>query len=121
MLRKSPKYITTRLFGVYVLTIVVLVFAHTMYIKDNNLVGMDIIRTTLDNVTNAFDRVEAIANTGGGMIGAVISCAFVKLFDITGTMIVNAVLCVFGLVMLFDINLGNVIKGIIEFFKSRRK
>ena len=119
--RKSPKYISGRLIGVYILVLVILVFAHTMYIKDNNLVGTDIIRVTMNRVSDAFDNAELIAYTGGGMIGACASWAFVKLFDVKGTMIVSGVLLVFGLVLLFDINLANVLSSIVEFFRSRRK
>ena len=119
--RKSPKYISGRLIGVYILVLVILVFAHTMYIKDNNLVGTDIIRVTMNRVSDAFDNAELIAYTGGGMIGACASWAFVKLFDVMGTMIVSGVLLVFGLVLLFDINLANVLSSIVEFFRSKRK
>ncbi len=119
--RKSPKYISVRLIGIYVLILVVLVYAHAMYIKDNDLKGLDIIRVTMERVSDSFDKPELIAHTGGGMIGASVSCLFVKLFDIVGTMVVTGVLALFGLVMIFDINLGDVFSSIIEFFKSRRK
>lgn len=59
--------------------------------------------------------------TGGGIIGALLSAAFVSMFDITGTLIVCGVFFIFGIIMLFDITLSDVFKFLIKPFKKKPK
>ena len=119
--RKSPNYFTSRLIGIYILILVILIFAHISYIKDNSLATKEIINASFNNITQSFENANLIELTGGGMIGALAAVAFVSLFDITGTLIVCAILTVFGSIMLFDINLGELFTNIIDKFKSSKK
>lgn len=118
--RKNPKYFSARLIGVYTLIIVILVFAHIEYIKDNELTKIDILKVTIENITNSFENSNLIEYTGGGMIGALISTLFVSLFDITGTLIVNSILTVFAVVMLFDITFSDCLATLKNWFKKSK-
>ena len=66
----------------------------------------------------ASSDIGEIKATGGGIIGALFSFLFVKLFDTEGTKIVVIVLAFFGVIMLFDLNIVNIFKAIIKPFKN---
>lgn len=119
--RKSPNYFNARLIGVYTIVAAILLLAHLEYVKDNNLMGVDILKTTIDNLVASFNSVSMIRFTGGGIIGGLFATAFVSLFDITGTLIVCAVLTLFGIVMLFDITLIDMLRLITKPFKRKPK
>ena len=119
--RKSPTYMSSRLLGVYILVITLLILAHIKYIKENDLSGAKIIETTVNNVVATFDNFNMVSFTGGGIIGALLTTAFVSLFDITGTFIVCAVFTVFGIIMLFDITLSDVFAFLTKPFKKKPK
>ena len=119
--RKSPTYMSSRLLGVYILVVTLLILAHIKYIKDNDLSGAKIIETTVNNVVATFDNFNMVNFTGGGIIGALLSTAFVSLFDITGTLIVCAVFTLFGIIMLFDITLSDVFAFLTKPFKKKPK
>lgn len=119
--RKSPNYFNARLIGVYTLVITLLLLAHLEYVKANGLTGVDILKTTVNNLVASFDSVALIKHTGGGIIGGLFSTAFVSLFDITGTLIISGVLIMFGIIMLFDITLIDLFKWIGKPFKRNKK
>ena len=104
--RKKPTYVTSRLIGVYIIIVTILIIAHLDYINDNDLKGVQIIEQTVNNVVQTFDNFSMVKYTGGGIIGALLSAAFVSMFDITGTLIVCGVFFIFGIIMLFDITLS---------------
>ena len=119
--RKKPTYVTSRLIGVYIIIVTILIIAHLDYINDNDLKGVQIIEQTINNVVQTFDNFSMVKYTGGGIIGALLSAAFVSMFDITGTLIVCGVFLVFGIIMLFDITLSDVFKFLIKPFKKKPK
>ena len=116
--RGKVNYFSGRLIGVYALVIAILLFSHINYIGDNDIVGKEIITTTMSNVESAFDTGSDM-NTGGGMIGAVLSWGFVSLFSTEGTIIVIVAIVIFGLIMIFDITLSNIGHAIAEVFSKR--
>ena len=116
--RKQPDYFTARLVGIYAIIISLLLFAHINYISSNEIAGSEIFARTFDNITLSFDTPEEIKNTGGGMVGALISWIFVSLFDVEGTSIVLIIIAAFGLIMIFDITLVDIFKSIISPFKK---
>ncbi len=119
--RKSPNYFNARLMGIYAFIIVILMMAHINYIKSNDVIAKDILSKTMDNIVGSFESVTLINYTGGGIVGALISTAFVSLFDITGTYIVGGILLAFGLIMIFNITLADIFKYIIKLFKREKK
>ena len=120
--RKIPKFFSARLTGFYVLILAILIFSHMEYVKSAGLVGKEIFKTTIDNFMAATSDYGS--NIGGGIIGAIFSVAFTKLFDITGTRIVLIVMTIFGFVMLFDISIMdfvNFFKKILKILGIKRK
>lgn len=116
--RGNPKYFTARLIGIYSIIIAILLFSHIKYITNNNLPTSEIFSTTINNIEIAFDNVSQIRNTGGGIIGALFSWALVSLFAVEGATIVIVIISIFGLIMIFDITISDIVKGILRFFKK---
>lgn len=114
--REKPNYFTGRLIGVYSLIFAILLFSHINYITTNDI-KTDIITETYNNIAVAYDTDSEIRNTGGGMLGALFTFAFVPLFDIEGTYIVIIIIASFGLIMLFDLTLSDCISAIFSPFK----
>lgn len=114
--REKPNYFTGRLIGVYSLIFAILLFSHINYITTNNI-KTDIITETYNNIAVAYDTDSEIRNTGGGMLGALFTFAFVPLFDIEGTYIAIIIIASFGLIMLFDLTLSDCISTIFSPFK----
>ncbi len=114
--REKPNYFTGRLIGIYSLIFAILLFSHINYITTNNI-KTDIITETYNNIAVAYDTDSEIRNTGGGMLGALFTFAFVPLFDIEGTYIVIIIIASFGLIMLFDLTLSDCISTIFSPFK----
>jgi len=117
--RKSPNYFTARLIGLYTIIIAILLFSHINYVNNNDLSGLDIFRVTIDNIMASLNNFDLLRDTGGGVFGALFSSLFVTLFDINGTMIVVVVLAIFGIIMLFDITLADILNIIIKPFKHK--
>ena len=116
--RSKPDFFSARLVGVYAIILSLLLFSHINYIKDTNVKGKEIFTTTFDNISASYNAESEIRNTGGGMIGATTSWAFVSLFDVEGTTFVLVIIAGFGLIMLFDITLVDIFKAIISPFKK---
>ena len=127
--RKLPNFFTSKLMGFYILLLVALVASHFKYI--NLYEAGEIITKTLDNYqsriatmgTNAsiFTSGQSNINIGGGILGAGVSFVLANLFGKIGTIVVLVALSVFGIVMLFDVNLSEVFLSIKTKFLARRE
>ncbi|MEG1305925.1 MAG: DNA translocase FtsK [Bacilli bacterium] len=116
--RKSPNYFSARLIGVYTVILSVLIISHLEFIKNTDKTGLEILKITINNIMLSSDNFELLRDTGGGMIGALFSVGFVKLFSFQGTLIVTSILTIFGIIMLFNINIGNIFVAIFKPIKS---
>ena len=116
--RKKPNYFTARLIGIYIVVLAILVLSHITYIKENNLRGLEILRATENNIELAINNIDLIKDTGGGIIGGAFITLFVFLFDVVGTEVCVVVLLIFGIIMLFDVTLSDVLLSIISPFKK---
>jgi len=114
--RGKVNYFSGRLIGVYSLIIALLLFSHINYISGNGISGKEILRNTMDNINLSFDSGSEI-NTGGGMIGALVSWGFVSLFDIEGTIVVMVAIVAFGIIMMFDLTLSDILRVVASPFK----
>ena len=106
--RERPDYFTSKLFGVYIFCIGILVFSHIGYLNETDLKGFEIIKETVDNFLASTVSISNIQ--GGGLIGSIFSCLFVELFDIEGTQIVSWALLIGGFVMFTGISIADSIK-----------
>ena len=127
--REWPKFFTSRLVGIYILAIGVLVFSHLSYVELNDGKSIEIFRETLNNLMNNFNSIMGGRNfvpSGGGIIGCSLAVLFNKLFDHSGTMIVAFVLmitggCLFTGISIIDIIKNSLKKGKDMFPKKKSK
>ena len=126
--RKLPKFFSSKLVGFYIIFAVILVLSHYAFIK-TNITLTTVLTATKDNY---MERIATINGTGpilasgqssisigGGFIGALLSGTLVQLFSLVGTLIVIAISAIFGLVLQFNINLGEILTNIKDFFTSK--
>ena len=106
--RKKVKFYTSKLIGLYIIIIAILMFSHTSYIKDTDLKDMEIINQTVNNFLAA-PKVVSDAE-GGGIIGAGFSLMFLKLVDLNGTLIINVALFVCGIIMFTGLSIIDFLK-----------
>ena len=76
------------------------------------------------NTINVSNSILDTGNTsiaiGGGLIGAIFISGLYLLFAKTGTIIVLIVMAIFGLIMLFDITISDMIEKIKSFVKRNK-
>ena len=111
--REKPDFFTSKLVGVYIFSLALLILFHANYMKNLDLQGFEVVKETVDNLMGAINGVEKIQ--GGGIIGAVLSVLFVKLFTINGTRVVCIVLLICGIVMFTGMSIYEM------FTKSKNK
>lgn len=114
--RKLPNFFDSKLVGVYIIIMVVLVTAHFGFI--NNYQPNDIIDATISNYQSRIGTIsdnssfltsgQKSINIGGGVLGAGCSYVLANLFGKIGTIVVLVAFMVLAIVMLFDVNLGEL-------------
>ena len=114
--REKPEFFTSKLIGLYIIFIGILVLSHIKYIENPDLIGFQIIEETVNNFMSTTNRV----NIGGGMIGAIFSALFTWLFSIKGTRIVTWGLIVCGIIMFTGMSIVDVVKAIASKIKIQR-
>ena len=105
--RQKPKFYTSNLIGLYIFSVSILILYHINYVEEFNLIGIEIIKETINNLM-AFSEGAKIY--GGGILGALFSVAFVKLFSIEGTRVVCIVLLICGLIMFTGMSIYDMLK-----------
>lgn len=116
--RGKPSYFSARMVGIYSLVIALLVFSHVNYISENSLQIKDILSKTFDNIQASYANFDLVSNAGGGIIGCLISIAFVYFFAVEGAYIFSVLIFIFGIIMLFDITIADMVKAVVNFFKK---
>ena len=112
--REVPKFFTTRLVGIYILAIGILVFSHLSYIKLNEGESIIIFQETLNSLMANFDAImrgSGFTPSGGGLLGCTLAVLFDMLFDYSGTKIVAIILMVAGGCLFTGISIIDVIKS----------
>ena len=122
--REKPKFLTSKLWGIYIIAIAFLVLSHLDYVIDTKLKGFEILEETVNTFMTTIESANVIQ--GGGIIGACFTLLSVSLFDIDGTKIVVPVLCICGIVMFTGVSIMDVLKKFKEksrqaIYKSREK
>ena len=128
--RKLPKFFSSKLLGLYVIVIVVLVASHFGFVEHAKT-GSQIFSKTMDNFmeristingkTALFTSGSTSIEIGGGIIGALFSFTFSSLFGLNGTKIVEIILLIFGLILLFDITFADFLEKLRSIFKRKNK
>lgn len=128
--RKLPNFFSARYVGFYLLIFVILVLSHLTFIQTVDS-PKDIFDATINNYMS---RVASIGSSnalsssgqasiviGGGILGAAFSFCTDSLFGLNGTYIVLAFIGLFGAVLMFNVNLSNMLNSFIAKFKSFKK
>jgi len=128
--RKLPKFFSSKLLGLYVLIIVVLIASHLGFIEHAKK-SSDIFKVTMDNFmerissingkTALFTSGTTSVEVGGGILGATFAFLLSSLVGLSGTKVVLVVLLVFGLILLFDITFADVLEKLKVIFKKKEK
>ena len=119
--RKTPKFFSIKLIGLYLVLLVILGITHFGILKDTK--GFqDVLDTTYESYNERiaslddenFECQEILCSgdnedfIGGGFTGAVVVGTFDSLFDNTGTLVVLIVLGCFGLILLFNVTIAEL-------------
>ena len=122
--RKNINFFSSKMLGFYLFLIGILVFLHQNYVLEPVQVSK-IFSATVDNIMSAVTRImeskisvgvfdASLSNTGGGILGAIFSTLFYKLFEKDGTDIVVWVLLVSGFMIFTGMSIFNIVRNIAE-------
>lgn len=118
--REMPNFFSLKLIGLYIIILSILVLLHTQYVFNNETEGLKIITETFDNLMLAFKSQSAIGNSGGGIIGAIFSFAFVSAFS-EGTYIVVITMAMLGIILFFNVSIFEQLKKVKDKLMSIKK
>ncbi len=119
--REWPDFFTTKLIGIYVFTLGLLILMHQGFIeKESNM--MNIFKETINELVASFNSVMNTGEltdftaVGGGIIGGVFAILFDALFSYTGMQIVSWTLIGLGFLLFVGFSLFDTLK---EKYKNR--
>ncbi len=120
--RSMPKFYSLRFIGVYILSFSILGLSHMKFVE-KGVKFKEFIETTVETLMKIKgpDFVN-LSNAGGGVIGSISGWSLNKLFDNRGAYIIFYVLIFFGIILLFDISIGDIadkIKNAFSKIKSK--
>ena len=113
--REKPRYIDSRMIGLYIFLIGLLSLAHINYI-DNNIKFLDTMKVTIDNILYSVKNAESYS--GGGIIGACFMYLLMKFIGKIGSLIVIGVLMLIGVLLMANLSISECIDWIKE--KTRK-
>lgn len=115
--REKPKMLSRVALGIYLIIMAILVSLHLEYI--HKLKGTSVITETFKSVMLSFKSSDVIVNSGGGMIGAILSYIFNWAFA-DGVIIVIITLIIVGLILVLNKSLFESFSNI-KLFKRKKK
>ncbi len=115
--RKFPAFFTLRLIGIYLVILTILVYSHMTYAIEANLEGNAILQSTIDNYMAA-GFLNYTANSGGGIVGGIFTILLTSAFAFDGTKIVLVILLIMGIVLCFDLSIGDIVDFIKKLFSK---
>lgn len=122
--KDTPNLLSSRLIGVYVIVISLLVVLHVKYIEVNGTEGVKIITETFNNLMLSFSSNTALSNAGGGIIGAIFAYLFVTFFG-DGAIIVTFTLLALGIILVLNVSILELINKVkpcfMKLFERREK
>ena len=117
--RKSPKILNGKTIGIFVILIGVLTLLHMSYIDTKTMDpnkfniledGINILKTTIDNVMGYIKGAIGAADTGGGVIGAIFVSIFTALMTLNGAKFICIALIVCGLIIYTGLSIFEMLK-----------
>lgn len=125
--REKPDLLATKLIGLYIIFLGILILFHLGYIKllgfslgDNFVVSFkSVFEATFNNLNEFIDGSTDIQ--GGGMIGALFSVGLVKLVSLVGAQVVSIVFIICGFIMFTGLTIYDLVKMLKETVKKTAK
>ncbi len=109
--RESPKF-SSRFIGIYILMFSILGLSHMKYVE-RGLKFKDFMELSVEKLMSIKGPdFTNLSNAGGGIIGAISGWSLNTLFDNRGAMIVYYVLIFFGVILLFNLSIGDILDKI---------
>ena len=112
--REWPDFFTSRLLGIYLFVLGLLVIMHTDFIAENQNNLMIAFQDTMDQLTMGFNQVmnsnPLDISAGGGIIGACFAILFAMAFSYTGMTIVAIVLMIAGILVFTGFSIFDFIR-----------
>ena len=122
--RDKPKFYSARFIGIYILTFAILGLSHMKFVE-KGLKFKEFLELTIDKLMSIKGPdFTNLSNAGGGIIGATSGWSLNALFDNRGAYIVFYVLIFFGIILLFNLSIGDVLdkfSGGFDKIKNRPK
>ena len=118
--REWPDFFSTKLIGVYIFSLGLLIMMHREFILQNDGNMTLIFKETIDQLVLSFNSIMSTGvldnwlAVGGGLIGGVLASVFVKLFSFMGMQIVSWVLMIAGFCLFTSFSVIDFIKNSIE-------
>ena len=107
--RENPKYYSPRFIGIYLLIFSVLGLSHMKFVE-KGLKFKEFMELTIEKLMSIKGPIfQNVSNSGGGVIGAISGWSLNALFDNKGAYIVFYVLILFGIVLLFNLSISDII------------
>ena len=118
--REWPDFFETKLIGLYIFTLGILIIMHKNFITANDGNMMIIFKETINQLVSGFNQIMNhgdLSNwfsVGGGIIGGIFAILFDKMFSFTGMMIVSWVLVIVGVCLFTGFSIIDYVKEFIE-------
>ncbi len=111
--REWPNFFSTKLIGLYIFVIALLIWAHDSYISQHLDDISKIFQDTIQELTGAFQHVQTVnfELAGGGILGCAFGVLFTKLFDYQGMVIMRWALLIIGLTLFTGFSIVDLIKN----------
>ena len=119
----KPNFLDSKMIGIYIFTIGILVFCHMEYIV-NFETGKEILSHTVDDLMVCFQNMLNVGKAdiaGGGIIGGAFAALFRLLFAVDGSKIVSIIMIIFGILLFTGISIFDLIKNAKDKFVERRE
>ena len=116
--RKGVNMLSSKMIGIYLFVIGIVVLMHQNYVLDN-INTSKIFTETIDYLMLGIEKIMdksvqagifnmALANTGGGLLGAIFSSLFYALFEAPGTKVVVPILLVSGFMIFTGLSIKDI-------------
>lgn len=116
--RRIPKFFTSRLIGMYILIIAWLSLSHMNYVETNTKIS-EVLNSSMETYLHVISsNFVNLSQTGGGIIGLLVSWTLVALLDKIGARIILGVTVLFGVILLFNVSLSDILDKISSLFAS---
>lgn len=125
--REWPDFFTTKLIGLYVVVLGLLIIMHREYVVENDGNMALIFQETMNELISGFNSimhtgsVQDLFSVGGGVIGGAFAIVFDKLFSYTGMNIVAWMMVALGFVLFTGVSIFDIIRERVIGYKESAK